>query len=1318
MLEGLRRYGLPALSRMNAADDIADRLAPIGHRRRRRPPFVRERVAKPDKREEDPGKPLMLEITGDDIALLNDTDLRTLVGRLCEAELRRHRISTATVTYGGDQNATDGGLDVRVSLPTGSDRHDFIPRPHTGYQVKRSDMPRAKIRAEMRPKGKLRRVIGELAAHEGAYIIVSSKGATSDIALNNRRAAMRQAAGRNASGLMVDFYDRTRISTWLRDHPGLFPWVRERVGKTMTGWQSYGAWAYDPLGATGEYLLDEALRVKIGTIEGATGRIALEGLHDLRNALRGPRSMIRLVGLSGVGKTRFVQALFDTRIGTDSLDPSKVLYANLADGPSPSPLTVAADLLALRVPAILVIDNCGAQLHERLAERCRAPESLLSIITIEYDVRDDEPDGTLVVKLEPSSDDLVEKLLKRRFPQLSPMDARTVAAFSGGNARVGLALADTIGPHESIAQLTNAELFQRLFRQRHEHDEPLYLAGQACALVYSFQTEDVGPESEFARLGSLVGLSAQRMYQCVAELQRRDLAQRRSVWRAVLPQAIANRLAATALQNIPRVFIKNRLVDGAPERLRLSFAHRLGYLHTSTEAQEIVGEWLSPTGFLGNVAELTEADRAVFEHIAPVAPAATLGAIVRALQDADNVTVRRCAPYLHLLHSLAWDPALFEPAVSLIIRLLLAEEDDPGRKGEQDVFVSLFSLYLSGTRATLEQRLQVVESLLRSNDPKRQALGTSALRASLEALHFFSALSFDFGGHTRDFGYWPHTFAEVQSWYRSALHLATTIACSDAHSALKTRSALADAFRGLWLRAGIHEELECACSAISQAGFWPEGWLAVRQAIHFDAAALPCDVGKRLANLDVKLGPTNVVDRVRAIVLPKGAMHLAADAIPDELEDDPMRRHIRVQELARTLGTAVAADANAFEELLPELVINDGLLWPFGMGLTDGSPDRKACWDQLVDQFSQAPAEHRCVEILRGYVHGLRASDPVLADTILDEAMANDVLAPWYPVLQAVVTIDDAAVRRLLRSLGHAKAHAWAYRALAAGGATYPLRPQDLYDVLIGIAGLPDGGDAALEILQMRLHAYKNEALPPEVVAAGRALLQMVPFKGRNAHDDYRLGIISKSCLKGPDGADATYALCLRFKGAIRTRQTHPSYHADFVCSMIASQRRAALDGLCGGGPKELAAGLSILESIREFRQNPTDRIPEEVLLSWCDQEPAERYPAIARVIRIATRKADAAPMEWTPVARHLLDRAPDRVAVLEQYVRQFGHIWAGAKLDDIESRVRMLDEYRTHEDPGVAAFATSEGARLGAAIATARRQEAASARERDERFE
>ena len=64
----------------------------------------------------------MFDITGQDISLLSDEDLRTLIGRLCEAELRRHGLSPIYATWGGNQNAPDGGVDVRVASIA-----DFIP---------------------------------------------------------------------------------------------------------------------------------------------------------------------------------------------------------------------------------------------------------------------------------------------------------------------------------------------------------------------------------------------------------------------------------------------------------------------------------------------------------------------------------------------------------------------------------------------------------------------------------------------------------------------------------------------------------------------------------------------------------------------------------------------------------------------------------------------------------------------------------------------------------------------------------------------------------------------------------------------------------------------------------------------------------------------------------------------------------------------------------------------------------------------------------------------------------------------------------------
>src|SRR4051812_29065303 len=135
----------------------------------------------------------MLEIEPDDIANLSDEVLRSLVGRLCEAELRQRGLGPAGVTWGGNQNAADGGIDVRVELPDDGACGGYLPRHAIGFQVKKPDMPASAITAEMRPDGKIRPSIQKLADHAGAYIMVSSGANVSDSVLNDRRDAMARA---------------------------------------------------------------------------------------------------------------------------------------------------------------------------------------------------------------------------------------------------------------------------------------------------------------------------------------------------------------------------------------------------------------------------------------------------------------------------------------------------------------------------------------------------------------------------------------------------------------------------------------------------------------------------------------------------------------------------------------------------------------------------------------------------------------------------------------------------------------------------------------------------------------------------------------------------------------------------------------------------------------------------------------------------------------------------------------------------------------------------------------------------------------------
>ena len=110
-----------------------------------------------------------------------------------------------------------------------------------------------------------------------------------------------------------------------------------------------------------------------------------------------------------------------------------------------------------------------------------------------------------------------------------------------------------------------------------------------------------------------------------------------------------------------------------------------------------------------------------------------------------------------MLRHLAYDPALFDRSVELLCRYALSEDKNENNNSIRDVLKSLFYLCLSGTHATIEARVKVIEKLIDSEDQDKQELGLLLLDAVLESWHFGAAYEFGFGARSRDYGYYPNT---------------------------------------------------------------------------------------------------------------------------------------------------------------------------------------------------------------------------------------------------------------------------------------------------------------------------------------------------------------------------------------------------------------------------------------------------------------------------------------------------------------------------------------------------------------------------------
>jgi len=280
----------------------------------------------------------ILELPKDALLALTDAQLEQLIGRLAEAEVAGHGAHVGEVRFSGSITAPDGGVDVRVDVQKTPFDSEYIPKPNTIFQSKKHSMPAGGITGEMRPNGNLSAVIGRQCDLAGAYVIVSLDDDCTEPMLNTRIQAMVAAVADhpNKDAIRLDFYDRFKLHQWLRQHPSVMLWVRNVLGQPLSGWQSYGRWSNVPNGMTDDLIMAAGVSVILPTHQHQ--RLTLEqAITPMRNLIATSNKAIRVAGLSGVGKTRFVQALFDETISEDALDRTSVVYTDTGADPDPSP---------------------------------------------------------------------------------------------------------------------------------------------------------------------------------------------------------------------------------------------------------------------------------------------------------------------------------------------------------------------------------------------------------------------------------------------------------------------------------------------------------------------------------------------------------------------------------------------------------------------------------------------------------------------------------------------------------------------------------------------------------------------------------------------------------------------------------------------------------------------------------------------------------------------------------------------------------------------------------------------------------------------
>ena len=813
--------------------------------------------------------------------------------------------------------------------------------------------------------------------------------------------------------------------------------------------------------------------------------------------------------------------------------------------------------------------------------------------------------------------------------------------------------------------------------------------------------------------------------------------QKRAHWRAILPHAIANKLAASALDSIPVDQLRVTFESSGCQRLLMSFAHRLGLLHDHPVAKEIVEAWLQADGLLGRISALDDMAARMLDYIGPVAPEALLDRLEAELTAPDFEGMKpRYNPQrttiLNLLQSLAFEPTAFDRCVRLLIRVADHEEESNNYDAVRNKITRFFQAYLSGTHASLRQRLEIMNECLSSGVAGRRSLGFRMLSTALDGPPWTGFGMNEFGARPRDFGFQPN-HDELVEWRSAFIDVAVRLGTSgDPDFEGPARLTLANEFRGLWHQEAMRQKLVDAARKLHAHHHWGEGWKAVRSTIYFDYTKRQDEddfepLPDNLAALERELEPDDLVPKIMTYVLGKGHDYWALDADFDHDEINKYREaEERLEAKALRLGEDFSASDHELDELGANLFSNDWMPYraAFGRGLAKGVHDFRVGWQQLVDQLEQQPEANNNFAVFCGFIEEADSVYPALAQELLDQCAQHPELRHVLVGLHLRREFTETDLNRCMAILDDPDIRPWMYGQILWRDEYANLPEGRVLDLAQQLLSKPNGDDVVLDALSMKLHGKEGTV---DTLGYGLRLVGLKAAIKRFQRDhsdpggsiDHKMERVVGAALRF-DGneaeklewLDTIFAVVDEFYGCIHTFESA-------VETTAALMPETFLNRIFGGAEQEQHRRLFFIRH-GGLRRSPLAKLDVDVLIEWClARNDISAWASVAAGVSLWSKDGDQGAVTMSDSAIRLLEASPEPEAVLEAFAeRVTPSSWSGSRVHVMQPRAGAIAGLVEHESLVIAVAAKSVSAKLAHRIEHEKVREQREDEEREQRFE
>ena len=621
---------------------------------------------------------LPFEVTGEHIALLTDRTFPLLLRRLLSTEALAFGLPEHGIHVAGSITTPDGGEDGRITWTGGLSHTSFLSSRFSQFQVKAGQVsPAAAAHDVVSRSGVVKPMVRAALEAGGHYIMLCAYPYTQqqiEVRESRIRVALRDA-GMDIDDGQVDFRDADQVAAWVNRHPSVAAWTKEWT-KGGYGWPVP---FLDPLG--------KPFRTRF--LPWAED----ERLHILRDTVRegvaGPRRVFRVVGPSGIGKSRLLlQALEHSEeevdLGYSIAD--LVLYADESEVGTLAISGVVQTLAENRQRAVVVVDRCPPETHRILVGLVQRRESSLSLVTLDDDVPADVREQTIVelnghetiIKVPEAPSSVIEAVINEACPGLPSEDFRRLAHFSRGFPKVAHLVAQAWATSRPIAHATEEHFAEAFVLGRRAQDRKLVLPAARLLAVFRLVRMDHREDNQLAEVADRSrDLSAATLREGFIRLIDRGVARRRGRSVVLEPRPIALRLAEEQWRRSWSPDEWDAILGGdtSPD-LKLGAAKQLALLNTTGVAQQVVERVCRRGGpFDGARGILQSGHAEILSALAEIDSSLVAGQIARALADFPDLDMVRGDVRRHLvwaLDKIAFHSDSFEQGARLLLRLAIA----------------------------------------------------------------------------------------------------------------------------------------------------------------------------------------------------------------------------------------------------------------------------------------------------------------------------------------------------------------------------------------------------------------------------------------------------------------------------------------------------------------------------------------------------------------------------------------------------------------------------------------------------------------------